>query len=135
MDKNEIILCDSNVMIDWINHRQKAIDDLQWIERHIAISIITEYEIIAGAKDMAMQRHFEKLLNHYPVVMVDNNISFLGINLYKKYKLSHGLDMPDSLIAATAIELNFLLFTYNTKDFHYIPGLQLYKPLNKNFSS
>ena len=71
MDKNEIILCDSNVIIDWINHRQKAIDDLQRIEGR--------------------------------------------------------LDMPDSLIAATAIELNLPLFTYNIKDFRYIPGLQLYK--------
>ena len=29
MDEKEIILCDSNVMIDWINHRQKAINDLK----------------------------------------------------------------------------------------------------------
>jgi len=127
MDKNEIILCDSNVIIDWINHRQKAIDDLQRIEGRIAMSIITEYEIIAGAKDMVMQKRFEKLLDNYIVVYLDSDISFLGINLYKKYKLSHGLDMPDSLIAATAIELNLPLFTYNIRDFRYIPGLQLYK--------
>jgi predicted nucleic acid-binding protein len=127
MDKNQLILCDSNVLIDWINHRQKAIDDLELIGNDIAISIITEYEIIAGAKDIVMQQRFEKLLSHYPIVLLDSNISFLGVNLYKRYKLSHGLDMPDSLIAATAIELNLPLFTYNIKDFHYIPGLHLYK--------
>ena len=126
MDKKGIILCDSNVMIDWINNRQKAIDDLSRMEGHIAISIVTEYEIIAGAKDLTMQRHFEKLLNNYTVVLLDANISLLAINLYKKYKLSHGLDMPDSLIAATAIELELPLFTYNTKDFRYIPEIQLY---------
>jgi len=126
MDKEEIILCDSNVMIDWINHKQKAIDDLHRIKAPIAISIITEYEIIAGAQNKVMQRRFEKLLNNYTIVLLDSNISFLGINLYKKYKLSHGLDMPDSLIAATAIELALPLFTYNTKDFQYIPGLQLF---------
>ena len=128
MDQGEIILCDSNVMIDWINHRQKAIDDLSLIEAHIAISIVTEYEIIAGAQNKIMQKRFEKLLNNYTIVLLDSDISFLGINLYKKYKLSHGLDMPDSLIAATAIELALPLFTYNIKDFQYIPGLQLYKP-------
>jgi len=126
MDKKEIILCDSNVLIDWINRRQKAIDDLALIDSDIAISIITEYEIIAGAKDKVMQQRFEKLLAYYPVVLLDSAISLLGVNLYKKYKLSHGLDMPDSLIAATAIELNLPLFTYNIKDFHYIPGLHLY---------
>jgi len=125
--EKEIILCDSNVVIDWINHRQKAIDDLQRIEGNIAISIITEYEIIAGAKDLMMQKRFEKLLGNYITISLDQEISFLGINLYKKYKLSHGLDMPDSLIAATAIELDLPLFTYNIRDFHYISGIRLYE--------
>ena len=51
----------------------------------------------------------------------------MGIRLYKQYKLSHGLDMPDSLIAATAIELDLSLFTYNIKDFRYISGIRLYE--------
>jgi len=126
MDEKELILCDSNVMIDWINHKQKAVNDLQWIEGYIALSIITEYEIIAGAKDMAMQRRFEKLLGNYTIISLDHKISLLGISLYKKYKLSHGLDMPDSLIAATAIELDMPLLTYNTKDFRFISGVRLY---------
>jgi predicted nucleic acid-binding protein len=125
MDENEIILCDSNVIIDWINNRQKAINDLQRIKGNIAISIITVFEIIAGAKDMVMQKRFEKLLAGYTIISLDNSISLLGINLYKKYKLSHGLDMPDSLIAATAIELDLPLFTYNIKDFRYISGISL----------
>ena len=124
--EKEIILCDSNVVIDWINNRQKAIDDLQLIKGNIAISIITEYEIIAGAIDKMMQKHFEKLLSNYINISLDHDISFLGISLYKKYKLSHNLDMPDSLIAATAIELDLPLFTYNKKDFRYIPGIRLY---------
>ena len=128
MDKTEIILCDSNVIIDCINNKQKAIDDIRSISGSIAISVITEFEIIAGAKDLVMQKRFEKLLNHYIIISLDCNISFLAINLYKKYKLSHGLDMPDSLIAATAIELDYPLFTYNLKDFRFIPGLQLYTP-------
>ena len=131
MDKGEIILCDSNVIIDWINHRQMAIDDLQRIKGSIALSIITEYEIIAGAKDLVMQKRFEKLLENYTVISLDHKISLLGINLYKKYKLSHGLDMPDSLIAATAIELDMPLFTYNTKDFRYISGIHLYEYFEK----
>jgi len=125
--EKEIILCDSNVVIDWINDRQKAVDDLQYINGTIAISVITEYEIIAGAKDAKMQKRFEKLLSNYISISLDSEISFLGISLYKKYKLSHNLDMPDSLIAATSIELDLPLFTYNKKDFRYIPGICLYE--------
>jgi len=126
MDEKEIILVDSNVMIDWINHRQKAIDDIKLINGYIALSIITEYEIIAGAKDMVMQKRFEKLLGNYTIISLDYEISALGISLYKKYKLSHGLDMPDSLIAATAIELDLPLLTYNIRDFRFISGIRLY---------
>jgi predicted nucleic acid-binding protein len=74
-----------------------------------------------------MQKRFEKLLNNYTIVLLDRNISLLAIDLYKKYKLSHGLDIPDSLIAATSIVLELPLFTYNVKDFHYIPDIQLYR--------
>ena len=115
------------MIIDWINQKDKAINDLQFINGNIAISIITEYEIIAGAKDLVMQKRLEKLLKNYTIVYIDKDISLLGVSLYKKYKLSHGLDMPDSLIAATSIELGLPLFTYNLKDFRFIPGICLYE--------
>jgi len=46
------------VLIDWINRRQKAIDNMEFIGRDIAISIITEYEIIAGAKNRVFAAPF-----------------------------------------------------------------------------
>ncbi len=45
--------------------------------------------------------------------------------LIKKYAKSHSLDIPDALIAATAIVNNFKLFTYNLKDFKYIEDLHI----------
>ena len=38
---------------------------------------------------------------------------------------SHTLNIPDSLIASTALEYKCKLFTYNLKDFKYIDGLKL----------
>jgi hypothetical protein len=43
---------------------------------------------------MVMQKRFEKLLDNYTIISLDHEISVLGISLYRKYKLSHGLDMP-----------------------------------------
>lgn len=46
-------------------------------------------------------------------------------NLIEKFSKSHGLQIPDALIAATALELGLPLSTANLKDFQYIPDLQL----------
>ena len=47
--------------------------------------------------------------------------------LIKKYSLSHKLSIQDALIAATALDFGFKLFTLNKKDFRFIEGLDLMK--------
>jgi len=42
------------------------------------------------------------------------------------YSLSHRPSIPDMLIAATAVNDNFELYTLNTKDFKFIPNMRLY---------
>ena len=53
--------------------------------------------------------------------------SRLAIELIEQFRLSHGLLIPDAIIAATAISFNLKLFTYNRKDFFFIPGIRLYE--------
>jgi len=43
-----------------------------------------------------------------------------------KYAKSHSLDIPDSLIASTALKINLPLLTYNKRDFKFIDNLILY---------
>lgn len=43
----------------------------------------------------------------------------------ESYYLSHGLMIPDAVIAATAKFHNIPLLTFNTKDFKFIPGIKL----------
>jgi hypothetical protein len=42
--------------------------------------------------------------------------------------LSHGLLIPDALIAATALEFNLTLCTKNIRHFQMIPDLELFRP-------
>ena len=43
------------------------------------------------------------------------------------FKLSHNLQIPDAIIGAMSIVYDIELFTYNTKDFKFLPGIKLYK--------
>jgi len=47
------------------------------------------------------------------------------MNLATQYAKSHSLDIPDSLIAATAVEQRSKLFTYNINNFRFITGLEI----------
>ena len=41
------------------------------------------------------------------------------------YALSHGLQIPDALIAATALAFNIPLLSKNQRDYRFIVGLSL----------
>ena len=66
-------------------------------------------------------------MNKLKVVHVNESISTRSLELIERYTKSHGLGLPDSIIASTAIEHEMQLFTSNTKDFKFISSLELYK--------
>jgi len=66
-----------------------------------------------------------KNLKRIPVLDLSPGIGVLAKDLLQSYPLSHGLEIPDALIAATAIETDCPLFSYNAKDFRFIKGLRL----------
>jgi predicted nucleic acid-binding protein len=47
------------------------------------------------------------------------------VELIKTYSKSHNLNLPDALIAATAIIKQMPLITLNLKDFKYIDELEI----------
>lgn len=124
-----MILCDSNVIIDALNgdvNVQKYL--LQWPPEDLLISRVTEWEILAGARNKTEQNLFQKALKRYHIVELDAGISAHTGILLKTYHLSHDLMIPDALIAATAIRHNLMLYTDNIKDFQFIKGLRLWVP-------
>ncbi len=59
------------------------------------------------------------------MIRIDEQISEMAVNLLKTYRLSHGLLIPDSLIAATALVTDSRFVTKNQKDYRFIDGLKL----------
>jgi predicted nucleic acid-binding protein len=49
----------------------------------------------------------------------------LATQYLRNYRLSHNLALPDAIIGATAIYYQMPLFTYNHKDFKFLPDIQL----------
>jgi predicted nucleic acid-binding protein len=43
----------------------------------------------------------------------------------EEYKLSHGLELGDAIIASTVLEYDETLITGNIKHYEYIPGINI----------
>lgn len=125
--ETELILCDTNVFISWFNGDQNTIKSLEHIGlRNILIPSVTVMELMQGVRNKTEASQLKKKLKSYNIVHFNHETSRLAIDLIEKYKLSHGLLIPDAIIAATALTYNFRLFTYNRSDFHFIQGIRLF---------
>lgn len=67
----------------------------------------------------------QQFLQRFQILQISEQTSERGIDLLTQYNLSHGLLIPDALIAATAITLDHLFVTKNQRDFRFISELNL----------
>jgi tRNA(fMet)-specific endonuclease VapC len=124
-----MILCDTNVLIEFYRGTPGVVEALRAISVHdLAISIITAAELYYGARDKSELRQIQKHLAVLRQITVDSETAEVFLSLVETYSLSHKLNIPDALIAATALQGNIPLYTLNVKDFRFIKGLDLYTP-------
>ncbi len=123
-----MILCDTNVIIEILKGNEKTIKIIESIGlENIAISSVTVMELYFGALNKRELSKIKKHLKALNIVHFDNDISELAVSMIESYSKSHGLQIPDAIIAATALSFEMKLFTLNLKDFKYIDGLNLQK--------
>ena len=132
MEKAKVI-CDTDVLIDYLDRAQtRYLSAKQCLESGIGldfvtISAITKMELMVGVLNKNDLTLLNKNINRFHILLINPEITSIAMQLVETYKLSHNLAIPDSLIAATAIHTGFKLFTFNTKDFRFIPRLQLFQ--------
>ena len=93
-----------------------------------AIDSIIYLELIQGAKDKREVQQIEKYLTRFGLIHFSEDISKRAIELVRAYSKSHGLMLADAVIAATRLENDLTLVTFNVKDFRFIKGFKILKP-------
>ena len=136
MEKNKVI-CDTDVLIDYFDstktrHSQskEIIDNKIGID-NVVLSAISKMELIAGAANKAELRVLNKNISRLNILLINPEITSTAIRLIENYKLSYGIDIPDALIAATAMYADLKLFTYNIKHYKFINDLMLYGAIDQ----
>jgi len=124
-----LILCDTNILIEFYKNNQQIVRELRAIgQSQIAISIITAAELFYGAYNKQELHQLQQNIALIHCLPLNEPIGELHLRLVADYSLSHNLTLPDALIAATAVHFQIPLYTLNHKDFHYLPELKLYQP-------
>lgn len=135
MEAKGMILIDTDILIDSARGVADALGCLEQIERESipCISVITQMEMIVGCANKNELRMLNRFLLRFRIVYLDEEISREAVRLMDEYRLSHGLMIPDALIAATAMVLDCGLATKNQRDYKFISGLDL-SPYPASFS-
>lgn len=118
-----MICLDTNVLIEILKNNQQTLKKLEQLNTGFTISSISAMELLYGALNKQELAQLQAFIEKFKVVHLDPTISEQGLTLIAEYAKSHGLDIPDALIAATCLVHKLPLFTYNLKDFRFIPGL------------
>lgn len=82
-------------------------------------------ELVVGCRNKNEMRKTEKFLQRFEILAVNEATSEKADELLREYRLSHGLLIGDSLIAATAIIWGYPLASKNQRDYRFISELDL----------
>jgi tRNA(fMet)-specific endonuclease VapC len=119
-------LVDTNIFIEVFKGNVEVLRKLEPINpKDIGLSAITAMELYCGALNKLELQRIRKHLGSFQIRHITQEISLRSTELVARYSKSHALQIPDAIIAATAIEFTSPLMTLNTKDFRFIEGLQL----------
>jgi hypothetical protein len=116
-------LLDTCVLIDYLRDREAAVQLMRRLKTRPSVSVITVAELYAGARNKSEHRRIEALPPLLHVRDVDFEIARLAGRYRLQYRTSHGVGIPDALIAATAQVHGARLVTRNARHFPMLEDL------------
>jgi len=125
------LLLDSTVLVDVSRGHNDAIDFVDFERQaghEVMFSVVTAMELIVGCRNKREVEEVQKLIAGFTVLEIMPPISRKAYELLVEFNKSHGLQIPDALIAATALVEGVTLTTANTRHFSMIEGLSLRQP-------
>jgi len=120
---------DTSVIIDGLRQKKKARDiflNFDNTNDHLFISSVSGFELFSGtsSRNKIQQKRIKNLLSFFTAVDLSWDISVRAGEIFREG--IKDLEVPDYIIAASAIEIGAQVVTLNTKHFAKIPGLSIY---------
>lgn len=121
-----MVIFDTNILIELQRGNLEVRKQIETLPPGIFyLSTISAAEFLAGARDKEHFQRLRKQLDNYTVLPLTAEISEIFSKIYQDYLFSHRPQIPDMLIAATALYYNLPMLTINKRDFQFINGVDL----------
>ena len=127
---SERILVDTDIIIDYLRGQPHAAGLLKEHAAEISFSVITFAEVLAGVLSNEEEKDVLALFGAFPLLPVSAEIASQAGRFMRTFRKSHGIELPDALIAGTCAHYKLELFTLNVK--HYPMLKNLAPPYRKN---
>jgi predicted nucleic acid-binding protein len=118
------VLLDTNVLIECLREMPDAIGWYKSLEDRPSISVVSLLELYAGVRSQREEREIHTVRQRLKCVATTEEISERAGSYMRHYRASHGIDIPDAIIAATAEQHGLRLATLNVKHFPMFPKLK-----------
>jgi predicted nucleic acid-binding protein len=120
------MIVDTDIFIDVLRGRKPAKEFFKDHLNRIKFSAVTEADLLAGKEcgDFRRKELITRFLSQFEKISVDNPM----IQIAGRIRRETSLALPDSIIAASALENKMYLVSRNLKDFSKVKGLNLKIP-------
>jgi len=122
------MIFDTNIFI-YADRGYPSAKELLLQEGVRCISAVTYMEYVPFCRNKKELKIFENLLTalNFQILEINAEISILARQYVKDFALSHGVEMGDALIAATARQTGLALCTSNVKHFKHFKHIEIVK--------
>ena len=119
---------DTTVLIDYYRKKDKTKTVFYKLTQSYSlfmVSAITEYEIYIGNASAEQENFWNDFFQDITVLPFDSETDKIAVKIFHELKKKNKLiDIPDILIAATAVKSKFEFSTLNRKHFERIDALK-----------
>lgn len=123
------VFIDTDILTDFGQDQQDAVHTIAQLERrhYLCISFIVAMELYTGCRSKKDLTNLDSFLSDFEIVFISKNISKQAFIWMRKFRSSHGVEINDMLIAATAYCSNSGFINKNQKHYQFLPDLNLLK--------
>jgi tRNA(fMet)-specific endonuclease VapC len=123
-----MMVADTDVLIDFLDGRAPAADRiaLELDRGQLRTTVISRFELLAGAKTVRQQEVVGALLAALPCLPLDEPAADRAADIRRHLERDGAsIGMADSLIAGIVVTHGGMLLTRNRRHFARVPGLAL----------